>query len=80
MIQYNLEPESVFLLSVKLIKKLPSRFIHQTSRGFHSWIYISEVIFADGTSIDGSTCEPSCDGLLREPFAAFCQGGSHCTQ
>lgn len=42
--------------------------------------YASEVIFADGTFIDGSTSELSCDGPLREPFAVFCQGGSHWTQ
>ncbi|CAA2990224.1 Methionine gamma-lyase [Olea europaea subsp. europaea] len=35
--------------------------------------YASEVIFADGTFIDGSTSELSCDGPLREPFAVFCQ-------
>lgn len=32
-----------------------------------------QVIFADGTFIDGSTSELSCDGPLREPFAVFCQ-------
>lgn len=42
--------------------------------------YASEVIFADGTFIDGSTSELSCDGPLREPFAIYCQGGSHWTQ
>lgn len=31
------------------------------------------MIFADGTFIDGSTSELSCDGPLREPFAVFCQ-------
>jgi cystathionine beta-lyase family protein involved in aluminum resistance len=31
------------------------------------------VIFADGTFIDGSTSELSCDGPLREPFAVYCQ-------
>lgn len=41
--------------------------------------YESQVIFADGTFIDGSTSELSCDGPLREPFVAFCQGGSHWT-
>lgn len=35
--------------------------------------YASEVIFADGTFIDGSTSELSCDGPLREPFCVFCQ-------
>ncbi|KAL5147460.1 hypothetical protein HKD37_06G017145 [Glycine soja] len=42
--------------------------------------YASEVIFADGTFIDGSTSELSCDGPLREPFTVFCQGGTHWTQ
>ncbi|XP_052486926.1 uncharacterized protein LOC105779548 isoform X2 [Gossypium raimondii] len=42
--------------------------------------YASEVIFADGTFIDGSTSELSCDGPLREPYAVFCQGGTHWTQ
>lgn len=42
--------------------------------------YASEVIFADGTFIDGSTSELSCDGPLREPFCVFCQGGTHWTQ
>lgn len=32
-----------------------------------------QVIFADGTFIDGSTSELSCDGPLREPYAVFCQ-------
>ncbi|KAF8413962.1 hypothetical protein HHK36_001959 [Tetracentron sinense] len=39
-----------------------------------------EVVFADGTFIDGSTSELSCDGPLREPFSVFCQGGTHWTQ
>lgn len=38
------------------------------------------MIFADGTFIDGSTSELSCDGPLREPFSVFCQGGTHWTQ
>ncbi|ONK65966.1 uncharacterized protein A4U43_C06F2810 [Asparagus officinalis] len=42
--------------------------------------YASEVIFADGTFINGSTSEMSCDGPLREPFTVFCQGGTHWTQ
>lgn len=42
--------------------------------------YASEVIFADGTFIDGSTSELSCDGPLREPYSVFCQGGTHWTQ
>lgn len=32
-----------------------------------------QVIFADGTFVDGSTSELSCDGPLREPFTVFCQ-------
>ncbi|MCO5584237.1 hypothetical protein L7F22_038161 [Adiantum nelumboides] len=41
--------------------------------------YESQVIFADGTFIDGSTSELSCDGPLRDPFVVFCQGGTHWT-
>jgi cystathionine beta-lyase family protein involved in aluminum resistance len=39
--------------------------------------YGDEVIFADGTFIDGSTLELSADGPLREPFAVYLQGGTH---
>ncbi|XP_072969240.1 uncharacterized protein [Typha angustifolia] len=46
----------------------------------HTAGYASEVIFADGTFIDGSTSELSCDGPFREPYAVFCQGGTHWTQ
>ncbi|KAG9452741.1 hypothetical protein H6P81_005645 [Aristolochia fimbriata] len=42
--------------------------------------YASEVVFAHGTFIDGSTSELSCDGPLREPYSVFCQGGTHWTQ
>ncbi|GMN65230.1 hypothetical protein TIFTF001_034299 [Ficus carica] len=42
--------------------------------------YASEVIFADGTFIDGSTSELSCDGPLRDPYAVYCQGGTHWIQ
>jgi cystathionine beta-lyase family protein involved in aluminum resistance len=35
--------------------------------------YGTEVIFADGTFVDGSTLELSADGPLREPFVAFSQ-------
>ncbi|KAK3263701.1 hypothetical protein CYMTET_27511 [Cymbomonas tetramitiformis] len=35
--------------------------------------YESEVVFADGTFVEGSTAELSADGPLREPYAAFCQ-------
>eukprot|EP01038_Epipyxis_sp_PR26KG_P007281 gene7281-9923_t len=41
--------------------------------------YGEEVIFADGTFIDGSTLELSADGPLREPFVAFSQGCTHWT-
>lgn len=41
--------------------------------------YGDEVVFADGTFIDGSTLELSADGPLREPFVAYCQGGTHWT-
>ncbi|KAG8043623.1 hypothetical protein GUJ93_ZPchr0458g22409 [Zizania palustris] len=41
---------------------------------------IVQVIFADGTFMDGSTSEISCDGPLRDPYAVFCQGGTHWTQ
>lgn len=39
--------------------------------------YGDEVIFADGTFIEGSTLELSADGPLREPFAVYLQGGTH---
>lgn len=35
--------------------------------------YGEEVIFADGTFIEGSTLELSADGPLREPFVAYSQ-------
>jgi cystathionine beta-lyase family protein involved in aluminum resistance len=41
--------------------------------------YESELVMAGGTFIDGSTSEFSADGPLREPFIAFCQGGTHWT-
>jgi len=41
--------------------------------------YGDEVIFADGTFIDGSTSELSADGPLRPPFTVYCQGGTHWT-
>lgn len=37
------------------------------------------MVFADGTFIDGSTIELSCDGPLRDPFVVYCQGGTHWT-
>ncbi|GMH37671.1 hypothetical protein BSKO_05544 [Bryopsis sp. KO-2023] len=41
--------------------------------------YGDEVIFADGTFIDGSTSELSADGPIRPPFVVYCQGGTHWT-
>ncbi len=41
--------------------------------------YESELVMAGGTFVDGSTSELSADGPLREPFIAFCQGGTHWT-
>tara|TARA_B100000795_G_scaffold70155_1_gene49116 strand:- start:204 stop:683 length:480 start_codon:yes stop_codon:yes gene_type:complete len=41
--------------------------------------YGDEVVFADGTFIDGSTLELSADGPLREPYAVYMQGGTHWT-
>lgn len=41
--------------------------------------YGDEVIFADGTFVEGSTLELSADGPLREPFVAFTQGCTHWT-
>ncbi len=41
--------------------------------------YEDEVIFGDGTFIDGSTAELSADGPLRPPYVVYCQGGTHWT-
>ena len=41
--------------------------------------YGDEVVFADGTFIDGSTLELSADGPLRAPYAVYVQGGTHWT-
>ncbi|KAL3147567.1 hypothetical protein ABBQ38_014620 [Trebouxia sp. C0009 RCD-2024] len=41
--------------------------------------YGDEVIFADGTFIDGSTSELSADGPMRPPYTVYCQGGTHWT-
>jgi cystathionine beta-lyase family protein involved in aluminum resistance len=41
--------------------------------------YESELVMAGGSFIDGSTSELSADGPLREPYIAFCQGGTHWT-
>ena len=39
-----------------------------------------EVVFGDGTFVDGSTGEMSADGPLRPPFAVYTQGGAHWSQ
>jgi len=39
--------------------------------------YGGDVIFADGSFVDGATAELSCDGPLREPYTVFVQGGTH---
>jgi cystathionine beta-lyase family protein involved in aluminum resistance len=41
--------------------------------------YESQLVMAGGTFIDGSTSEFSADGPLRQPYVAFCQGGTHWT-
>ena len=41
--------------------------------------YDSDLVMAGGTFIDGSTSELSADGPLREPYVAYCQGGTHWT-
>jgi cystathionine beta-lyase family protein involved in aluminum resistance len=41
--------------------------------------YVSELVMAGGTFIDGSTLELSADGPLREPYTVFLQGGTHWT-
>jgi cystathionine beta-lyase family protein involved in aluminum resistance len=39
--------------------------------------YGGDVIFADGSFVDGATSELSCDGPLRPPYTVFVQGGTH---
>jgi cystathionine beta-lyase family protein involved in aluminum resistance len=41
--------------------------------------YGDEIIFADGSFIDGSTSELSADGPMRPPFVVYTQGGTHWT-
>ncbi|MBE9076127.1 methionine gamma-lyase family protein [Romeria aff. gracilis LEGE 07310] len=41
--------------------------------------YDDALVMAGGTFIDGSTSELSADGPLREPYIAYCQGGTHWT-
>ena len=39
--------------------------------------YVSDLVMAGGTFIDGSTSEFSADAPLREPFNLYVQGGTH---
>ncbi len=39
--------------------------------------YVSELVMAGGTFIDGSTSEFSADAPLREPYVLYVQGGTH---
>jgi cystathionine beta-lyase family protein involved in aluminum resistance len=41
--------------------------------------YVSELVMAGGSFIDGSTSELSADAPLREPYTIFIQGGTHWT-
>jgi cystathionine beta-lyase family protein involved in aluminum resistance len=41
--------------------------------------YVSELVMAGGTFVDGSTSELSADAPLREPYTIFIQGGTHWT-
>ncbi len=41
--------------------------------------YVSELVMAGGTFIDGSTSELSADAPLREPYTIYIQGGTHWT-
>ena len=53
--------------------------MHQcTCTNAHASMYM-QVVFADGTFIDGSTLELSADGPLREPYAVYVQGCTHWT-
>jgi len=40
--------------------------------------YSDQVIFGDGTFIDGSTAELSADGPLRPPYVVYCQVANVC--
>lgn len=55
-----------------------SKFKHNQNSGVTAG-YGDEVIFADGTFVDGSTAELSADGPLRPPYVVYCQGGTHYT-
>ena len=37
--------------------------------------YADSVVFADGSFVDGSTSEMTCDGPSRPPYVVYCQGG-----
>ena len=37
--------------------------------------YADQVVMASGAFVQGSTIELSCDGPMREPYAAYLQGG-----
>ena len=37
--------------------------------------YEDKVVMASGSFVQGSTIELSCDGPIREPYAAYLQGG-----
>ena len=42
--------------------------------------YADSVVFADGSFVDGSTSEMTCDGPSRPPYVVYCQGGFAFTQ
>lgn len=47
-----------------------------------TWLFVPtsvQVVFADGTFVDGSTLELSADGPLREPYVVYVQGCTHWT-
>lgn len=42
--------------------------------------YADSVVFADGSFVDGSTSEMTCDGPCRPPYVVYCQGGFSVSQ
>ena len=42
--------------------------------------YADSVVFADGSFVDGSTSEMTCDGPSRPPYVVYCQGGFSVSQ
>ena len=42
--------------------------------------YADSVVFADGSFVDGSTAEMTCDGPSRPPYVVYCQGGFSVSQ